>query len=146
MFLFSQKHKKSYKKLFILWKSISIKNSWSHFNWCNFHPLQKFERLLSPQAHPWRVAGLLYLYFNWCKFCIHFRSSNVRHFGTVAARGFRSVASRSFQWHELLNNVTRNLLLGSNAIRGIHRRTDSLTFLLKESTLKTKCALPSYCN
>jgi hypothetical protein len=31
----------------------------------------------------------------WCKFCIHLRSLNVRHFGMVEGKGLKSTASRS---------------------------------------------------
>jgi hypothetical protein len=30
----------------------------------------------------------------WCKFCIHLRSLNVRHFGMVEGTGLESTASR----------------------------------------------------
>jgi hypothetical protein len=32
---------------------------------------------------------------DWCKFCIHLRSLNVRHFGMVEGTGLNSTASRS---------------------------------------------------
>jgi hypothetical protein len=32
---------------------------------------------------------------DWCKFCIHLRSLNVRHFGMVEGTGLKSTASRS---------------------------------------------------
>jgi Golgi nucleoside diphosphatase len=32
---------------------------------------------------------------DWCKFCIHLRSLNVRHFGMVEDTGLKSTASRS---------------------------------------------------
>jgi hypothetical protein len=32
---------------------------------------------------------------NWCKFCIHLRSLNVRHFGMVEGTVLKSTASRS---------------------------------------------------
>jgi hypothetical protein len=31
----------------------------------------------------------------WCKFCIHLRSLNVRHFGMVEGTGLKSTALRS---------------------------------------------------
>jgi hypothetical protein len=32
---------------------------------------------------------------DWCKFCIHLRSLNVRHFGIFEGTGLKSTASRS---------------------------------------------------
>jgi hypothetical protein len=32
---------------------------------------------------------------DWCKFCIHLRSLNVRHFVMVKGKGLKSTASRS---------------------------------------------------
>jgi hypothetical protein len=32
---------------------------------------------------------------DWCKFCIHLRSLNVRHFGMVEGTELKSMASRS---------------------------------------------------
>jgi hypothetical protein len=32
---------------------------------------------------------------DWCKFCIHLRSLNVRHFGMVEGMGLKITASRS---------------------------------------------------
>jgi hypothetical protein len=32
---------------------------------------------------------------DWCKFCIHLRSLNVRHFGMVEGTGLKSTAPRS---------------------------------------------------
>jgi hypothetical protein len=34
-------------------------------------------------------------HIDWCKFCIHLRSLNVRHFGMVEGTGLKSMASRS---------------------------------------------------
>jgi hypothetical protein len=41
------------------------------------------------------------------------------------------------QWHDLPTEFRKNLPIGSNVIRGTHRQTGDLTFLFKESRLKT---------
>jgi hypothetical protein len=41
------------------------------------------------------VYKILWSHVDWCKFCIHLRSSNVRHFGMVEGTGLKSTASRS---------------------------------------------------
>jgi hypothetical protein len=38
---------------------------------------------------------ILWPHVDWCKFCIHLRSLNVRHFGMVEVTGLESTASRS---------------------------------------------------
>jgi hypothetical protein len=66
---------------------------------------------------------------DWCKFCIHLRSLNVRHFGMVEGTGLRSTASRSPQWHDLPTEFHKNLPIGSNVIGGgghTDRQTDRM--------------------
>jgi hypothetical protein len=41
------------------------------------------------------VYKISWSYVDWCKFCIHLRSLNVRHFGMVEGTGLKSTASRS---------------------------------------------------
>jgi hypothetical protein len=41
------------------------------------------------------VYKISWSHFNWCKFCIHLRSLNVRHFGMFEGTGLKSTASRS---------------------------------------------------
>jgi hypothetical protein len=41
------------------------------------------------------VYKISWSYVDWCKFCIHLRSLNVRHFGIVEGTGLKSTASRS---------------------------------------------------
>jgi hypothetical protein len=43
------------------------------------------------------VYKMSWSHVDWCKFCIHLRSLNIRHFGTVEGTGLQSTASRSFQ-------------------------------------------------
>jgi hypothetical protein len=38
---------------------------------------------------------ILCSHVDWCKFCIHLRSLNVRHFGMVEDTGLKNTASRS---------------------------------------------------
>jgi hypothetical protein len=41
------------------------------------------------------VYKISWSHVDWCKFCIHLRRLNVRHFGTVEDTGLKSKASRS---------------------------------------------------
>jgi hypothetical protein len=41
------------------------------------------------------VYKISWSHLDWCKFCIHLRSLNVRHFGVVEGTGLKSTASRS---------------------------------------------------
>jgi hypothetical protein len=41
------------------------------------------------------VYKISWSHVDWCKFCIHLRSLNVRHFGMVEGTGLKSTASRS---------------------------------------------------
>jgi hypothetical protein len=36
----------------------------------------------------------------WCKFCIHLRSLNVRHFGMVEGTGLKVRRRGHLQWHD----------------------------------------------
>jgi hypothetical protein len=91
---------------------------------------------------------------DWCKFCIHLRSLNVRHFGMVEGTGLKVGRPGHFQWHDLPTEFHKNLTIGTKVIRGATQtdgRTDgqtdgladrqtgdliSLTFLFKECRLK----------
>jgi hypothetical protein len=81
---------------------------------------------------------------DWCKFCIHLRSLNVRHFGMVKGTGLKSTASRGhLQWHDTSTEFHKNLPIGSKVISGGHtdrqnRDLIRLTFLFKESRLKMR--------
>jgi hypothetical protein len=44
---------------------------------------------------------------DWCKFCIHLRSLNVRHFGMVEAMGLEVWLRDHLQWHDLLTNLLK---------------------------------------
>jgi hypothetical protein len=95
------------------------------------------------------VYKISWSHVDWCKFCIHLRRLNVRHFGMVGGTGLISRRRGHLQWHDLPNEFHKNLPLGSKVIRGdTDRETDrqvdrqagdivSLTFLFKESMLKT---------
>jgi hypothetical protein len=41
------------------------------------------------------VFKIAWSHVDWCKFCIHLKSFNVRHFGMVEGMGLKSTASRS---------------------------------------------------
>jgi hypothetical protein len=41
------------------------------------------------------VYKISWSHVDWCKFCIHLRRFNVRHFGMVEGTGLKSTASRS---------------------------------------------------
>jgi hypothetical protein len=80
------------------------------------------------------------------KFCIHFRSLNIHHFGMVEATGLKSVESRSAQWHAATTDCHESLLIGSTVTGGeggdshMDRQKNgdltSLTFLFGERELK----------
>jgi hypothetical protein len=38
---------------------------------------------------------------DWCKFCIHLRSLNIRHYGTVEGMELEIMESGSLQWHHI---------------------------------------------
>jgi hypothetical protein len=41
------------------------------------------------------VYKISWSHVDWCKFCIHLRNLNVRHFGMVGDTGLKSTASKS---------------------------------------------------
>jgi hypothetical protein len=55
---------------------------------------------------------------DWCKFYIHLRSFNVRHFGMVESTG-----SRSLQWHDLPTEFHKIYQLVQKLLGGKHRQT-----------------------
>jgi hypothetical protein len=71
---------------------------------------------------------------DWCKFCIHLRSLNVRHFRMFQATGLRSVVSRSPPTVYPRRRVSYNQLIGSEVIGvwvgGGQMRYHKLHFLL----------------
>jgi hypothetical protein len=90
------------------------------------------------------VYKMSWSHVEWCKFCIHLRSSNVRHFGMVKCTGLKVRRRGHLQWHELTTEFHKNLPIGSKVIRG-DTQTDrqagdliSLTFLFEDSRLKKK--------
>jgi hypothetical protein len=62
------------------------------------------------------VYKISWSHVDWCKFCIHFNSFNVYHFGMLEGTGLKSMPSRS-------SSIQTGDLI-------------SLTFLFKESRLK----------
>jgi hypothetical protein len=77
---------------------------------------------------------------DWCKFCSHLRSFNVRHFGMLEGTGLISMTSRSpsMAWASLLNfikiyQLVQKLLGGGHTDRQTDCDLISLTFLFKES-------------
>jgi hypothetical protein len=82
---------------------------------------------------------------DWCKFCIHLRSLNVRHFGMVEGTGLKVWRRGHLQWNDLPTKFLKNLPISSKVIRGdtqtdgqTDRQTGDLisfTFLFKESRL-----------
>jgi hypothetical protein len=80
------------------------------------------------------VNKISWSHVDWCKFCIHLRSLNVRHFGMLEGTVLISTASR----YDLPTEFHKNLPIGSKVIwgGGTHGDLISLTFLFKESRLK----------
>jgi hypothetical protein len=86
------------------------------------------------------VHKISWSHVDWCKFCIHRRSLNVRHFGMLEDTGLISMASRS---SSMALNFIKIYQLVQKLLGGTHRRTGrqtgdliSFTFLQKESKLK----------
>jgi hypothetical protein len=66
-------------------------------------------------------------YLDWCKFCIHLRSLNVRHFGMVAATALKLWHRGHLQWHDFPNEFYRNYQLLKKCIGGqTHRQAGDL--------------------
>jgi hypothetical protein len=53
-------------------------------------------------------------YVDWCKFYIHLKSLNVRHFGMVATTALKLWYRGHLQWHDLPTKFHKNLPLGSD--------------------------------
>jgi hypothetical protein len=49
---------------------------------------------ICPSFEDLSVYKISWSHFDWCKFCIHLRRLNVRHFGMVEDTGLKSMASR----------------------------------------------------
>jgi hypothetical protein len=95
------------------------------------------------------VYEISWSHVDWCKFCIHLRSLNVRHCGMVEDMGLKVRRRGHLQWHDLPTEFHKNLPVGSKVIRGdtqtdkqMDRQPDrqagdliSLIFLFKESRL-----------
>jgi hypothetical protein len=58
---------------------------------------------------------------HWCKFCIHLRSLNVRHFGMVEGTGLKSRLEVTFNGMTSRLNFIKILSIGSKVIRDTHR-------------------------
>jgi hypothetical protein len=85
------------------------------------------------------VYKMLWSHIDWCKFCIHLSSLNVRHFVIVEDTGLKSRRRGHLQQHDLRTEFHKNLPVGSKVIGGTDRRTDrqtgdliSLTFLFRK--------------
>jgi hypothetical protein len=50
---------------------------------------------------------------DWCKFCIYLTSLDVRHFGKGDAIGLNGLETGHLQWHDLLNEFHKNILICS---------------------------------
>jgi hypothetical protein len=71
------------------------------------------------------VYKISWSHVDWCKFCIHLRSLDVRHFGMVEGTGLKSTASRSpsTAW-PLLNFIKIYQLVKKLLVGQIDRQTD----------------------
>jgi hypothetical protein len=90
-----------------------------------------------PSFEDLSVYKILWSHVEWCKFCMHLRSSNVRHFGMVKCTGLKVRRRSHLQWHDLTTEFHKNLRIGSKVIRGGHtdRQTGdliSLTLLFRK--------------
>jgi hypothetical protein len=76
------------------------------------------------------VYKISWSHVDWCKFCIHLRSLNVRHFWMVEGTGLKSRRRSHLQWHDFPTEFHKNLPIGSKVIRGggvKYRQTDRQT-------------------
>jgi hypothetical protein len=64
------------------------------------------------------VYKILWSHVGWCKFCIHLRSLNVRHFGMVEGTGLKVRRQGHLQWHDHTTAFHKNLPIGSKVISG----------------------------
>jgi hypothetical protein len=55
---------------------------------------------------PWSIVV-------WGKFCVHLRSLNFHHFGTIEATGLKLQRRDHLQWYDLPTELHENLLVGS---------------------------------
>jgi hypothetical protein len=62
-------------------------------------------------------------YVDWCKFYIHLRSLNVRHFKMVATTALKSWRRGHLQWHDLPTKFNENLPTGSEVDGGTDTQT-----------------------
>jgi hypothetical protein len=67
-------------------------------------------------------------YVNWCKFCIHLTSLNIRHFGMVAVTALKLWLRGHLQWHDLPTEFHNNLRNDSKVIGD--RYTDRMVIIL----------------
>jgi hypothetical protein len=78
---------------------VSTKKLWIlTFNWppCSFFFFDKNNLFKSCSSfEDLSVYKIPWSHFDWCKFCIHLRSLNVRQFGMVEGTRLKSMASRS---------------------------------------------------
>jgi hypothetical protein len=75
------------------------------------------------------VYKVSWSHVDWCKFCIHFRSLNVRHFVMVEGTILKRTASRLPSMAYLPTEFHKNLPICSKVIRG-DTQTDRLVILL----------------
>jgi hypothetical protein len=66
----------------------------------------------------------------WCKFCIHFTSLNIRHFGMVESTGLEIMMLMSFRWHDLPTEFHNNQLVQMLLIVDLESQ---IAWLLRES-------------
>jgi hypothetical protein len=64
------------------------------------------------------VHKISWSHVDWCKFCIHLRSLNVRHFGMVEGMGLKVTRRGHLQWHDRPTEFYKSLPIGSKVIRG----------------------------